>query len=515
MIKKGFTSSSILVKNTLFNFSGMLLPLLVGVIAIPLTVRGLGTEGFGILSIAWIILGYLTLLDFGLSRATTKFAAENLNKNNLNGIPSIFWTSILMGFCFGCLGSVILYLATPHLINSFFKIPTTYLNETRQSFYLLACVLPFLLVSISLKGMLGAAQRFDLVNAVYVPVSTLNFIFPALSMPFGLNLPAIILLIVVSRLIATGVYFFLCLKIYPNCKHKPHMDLPLLKKLLSYGGWITISGVVSPLLVYLDRLFIGSMLSVGLLTYYSAPLEAITRLRIIPQAIMTTLFPEFSKGLNIEDRKRICFLFGKSVKILLLTTGIISLILSFNAHDILNLWLGKTFAEQSTSLFQIFSVSILINFLALVPFTYLQGIGRPDLPAKFHLIELPIYLFLLWVSITTFGILGAAYAWLFRVTLDFVLLYRWSFKFLPKLSEEIRSIDIRKILTLLLLFGLILIPIRLMVAHLIIRIILLSGLIILLGWAIWLLILDTSEKAFIKSTSEKLCFLKWIHETTH
>ena len=110
MYKKGFTSSSILVKNTLFNFLGMLLPLLVGVIAIPLTVKGLGTEGFGILSITWIILGYLTLLDFGLSRATTKFAAENLNKNNLNSIPPIFWMSILMGFCFGCLLLCILFL---------------------------------------------------------------------------------------------------------------------------------------------------------------------------------------------------------------------------------------------------------------------------------------------------------------------------------------------------------------------------------------------------------------------
>ncbi len=508
MNEKSFTPSTTLAKNTVINFLGMFLPLLVGVGAIPLAVKGLGTEGFGILSMAWIILGYLTLLDFGLSRATTKFTAEHLKKNILKAIPSIFWTSILMGFCFGCIGSIVLYLATPHLINSVFKIPAAYLNETRQSFYLLACALPFLLVSISLKGMLGAAQRFDLVNSVYIPVSILNFIFPAFSLPFGFNLPVIITLIVGSRLIATGVYFYLCLKIYPQCKQKPRMNFSLSKKLLSYGGWITISGVISPLLVYLDRFFIGSTLSVDSLTYYSAPLEAITRLRIIPLAIMTTLFPEFSKGLNIEDRKRMGFLFGKSVKYILLTTGIISLILFFNAHDILNIWLGKTFSEQSTTLFRIFSVSIFINFLALIPFTYLQGVGRPDLPAKFHLIELPFYIFLLGFLIKGFGITGAAYAWFLRVTFDFVLLFIWSFKFLPELTEEIRSINIGKILTLLILFGLALIPVHLLITHFLIRLILLSGLFILLGWIIWLSILDTSEKTFIKSTSQKLCYLK-------
>lgn len=286
------------------------------------------------------------------------------------------------------------------------------------------------------------------------------------------------------------------------------MDFSLLKKLLSYGGWVTVTGVISPLLVYLDRFFIGSTLSVDSLTYYSAPLEAITRLRIIPLAIMTTLFPEFSKGLNIEDQKRMSFLFGKSLKIILLTTGFISLALFFNARDILNVWLGEPFAKQSTTLFRIFSVSIFINFLALIPLTYLQGAGRPDLPAKFHLIELPFYIFLLWFLIKGFGITGAAYAWFLRVTFDFILLFTWSFKFLPELIEEIRSIHIGKILTLLILFGLALIPVHLMTTHFMTRLILLSGLFILLGWIIWLSILDTSEKTFIKSTSQKFCFLK-------
>ncbi len=503
-----YTPSTILAKNTALNFLGVLLPLLVGIVAIPLAIKGLGTEGFGILSIAWIILGYLTLLDFGLSRATTKFAAENLKKNDIHAIPSILWTAILMSFCFGCLGTVIFYLATPQLINSLFNIPTVYLDETRQSFYLLAYALPFLLVSISLKGMLSAVQRFDLVNWVSIPVGIVNFIFPALSVWFDISLPIIVLYIVGSRVIATCVYFLFCLKIYPNCRRKPQLDFTILKKLLSYGGWVTITGVVSPMLVYIDRFFIGSFLSLNSLTYYSAPVEAVTRLGILPQAIMTTIFPEFSKKFDFKDQKRIYFLFWKSMKMILLTTGVISLVLFFNAHDILNLWLGSTFAIQSTSIFKIFSISVLINFLALVPFTYLQGIGRPDLPAKFHLIELPFYIFFLWFLIKTFGIIGAAYAWFIRVTIDFVLLFMWSFKFLPELSKEVRVTNIWNVLKLLALFGLILIPIHLIVVQFIVRIVLLCILFILLGWIIWLSVLDTSEKAFIKSISEKLYILK-------
>ena len=65
-----------MVKNALLNLLGAALPLLVGILTIPYVVRGLGMERFGILSLAWVILGYFALFDFGLGRATTKFVAE-------------------------------------------------------------------------------------------------------------------------------------------------------------------------------------------------------------------------------------------------------------------------------------------------------------------------------------------------------------------------------------------------------------------------------------------------------
>ena len=98
----------------------------------------------------------------------------------------------------------------------------------------------------------------------------------------------------------------------------------MLKILLTYGGWITITAVISPILVYLDRFFIGSILTMKDLTYYSAPLEAVLRLRILPLAIMTTLFPEFSIGLGSTNHQRLLFLFEKSFKLILISTGIFS-----------------------------------------------------------------------------------------------------------------------------------------------------------------------------------------------
>ena len=492
-----FTPAALLAKNSVLNFIGMLLPILVGVVAIPFAIKGLGTDGFGILSVIWVILAYLTLLDFGLSRATTKFTAESIKKNRRHQIPSILWTALILSFGFGCLGAGLLIAAAPKLTDSVLNIPVEFGSQTIQSLQILAATLPFLLISISLKGMLGASQRFDLVNAVHIPVSILNFVFPALSFAFGLNLSSIIGLIALSRILATVVYFFLCAKLYPVFRDRPQFDIDLLKKLLSYGGWITVTGVVSPILVYIDRFFIGSMLSMDTLTYYAAPLEALTRLRILPMAIMITLFPEFSTGLGSEGSDRIRLLFGKSMKIILLIMGMLSLILFTHAHDILRLWLGAQFADKSTLIFQIFAISILINFLALVPFTFLQGIGRPDLPAKFHLVEFPIYILILWHLTKSYGISGSAVAWGIRVTFDFGLLYLWSSKFLSKFQQILRANQIWRVLCILAVFGLLIAATHVLISDFILNLLLLILITVGYAYCAWKIVLDDSEKILV------------------
>jgi len=93
------------------------------------------------------------------------------------------------------------------------------------------------------------------------------------------------------------------------------------------------------------------------------------------------------------------------------------------AEEILQIWLGADFVSESTASLQILALGVLINSLSYAPFALLQGLGRPDLPAKFHMIELPAYIIVVWILISNFGISGAAGAWTLRVALDALLLF--------------------------------------------------------------------------------------------
>ncbi len=493
MNSRGFTPGSVLAKNSLLNLMGMIIPPVVGIVAIPFAIRGLTTDGFGILSIVWIFLGYLGILDFGISRASTKFAAESLSKRD-NGFSSVFWISLRLNFLFGIAGALIILLTKDFLITNILNVPDLYVKETELSFIYLGIALPFILLSLSMKGILGAAQRFDLVNFVYVPTTVVSLLIPAMSYFFKYDLSTVVLLIIVTRICAALVYFYICIKIFRTRLFPVRIETPALKKMMIYGGWVTVSGIISPLLVYMDRIFIGAFLSMSDVSFYSAPFEAIYRLRIISIALMTTFFPEFS-ALGSQNN-RTAILMSRSIKIILISTGVASILLFFFSRDILSLWLGKSFMHQSTTIFRIFSIGIAINALAYVPFTVFQGTGRPDLPAKFHILEFPVYIVLLFVGIKLFGIKGAAVAWMVRIILDFSLLY---YKFYPNILSTLKRERIGLELVMLFFLGCTLFINNKIFSSLGMRSLVGLMVVVVFFWVAWNRLAGNSEKELLRS----------------
>jgi len=64
--------SALLARNTVWNLSGKVLPLLAGLVSIPIIIKGFGVDRFGLLSIAWMVVGDFSIFDMGLGQSRTK-----------------------------------------------------------------------------------------------------------------------------------------------------------------------------------------------------------------------------------------------------------------------------------------------------------------------------------------------------------------------------------------------------------------------------------------------------------
>jgi O-antigen/teichoic acid export membrane protein len=125
------------------------------------------------------------------------------------------------------------------------------------------------------------------------------------------------------------------------------------------------------------------------------------------------------------------------------------------AREGLALWFGHDFAEQAYVIAQILTIGSFVNCLALNPYTYLQAIGRPDVTAKIHLVELPLYLVLLWVLTTRWGVTGVAIAWSCRMALDLSILLVATSRQSTIMSEFTRRVALRLVGPIVVLTSLI------------------------------------------------------------
>ncbi len=419
--------NKLLVKNTALNFFGLVLPLAVGFVTIPMIVRALGSERFGILALVWVVFGYFGLFDLGLGRTTTRYVADCLGRDDHAMLPAYLWTTVALQTAMGLAAACLSHVLAPLIVRRVLNIPDGFEAETILTLRLVGWSLPVMFVSSSFRGALEAAQRFDLVNAVKVPVNVLFYLLPLLGVVLGYALPGIVLLLIFSRIAALAAWGAMDLRVLPALRTAPVLRRELVRPLFSFSGWLGLSGILWAVTTSLDRIMIGSLLTVEAVTFYSAPYEAINRVGVVPGSLSMVLFPAFS-FLDAGGRKdKAETLFARSTKFLLLSTGPIFILLMFFAGDFLRLWLGRDFAAQSSFVVQVLAAGFLINTIMTVPNNYLIGIGRVDIAPKYQAFELVAFTALTWAGAKLWGIKGVAAASALRLAAFSVFLLAASF----------------------------------------------------------------------------------------
>jgi len=418
----------LLAKNSILNLLGQVLPMLVGVVTIPRIVRGLGTDGYGILSIAFMVLGYFSIFDLGLSRATVKFVAEHLSPEQIHRVPGLVWTSLGLLIGLGCVGGALAAAFVPLTVTHYLKMPPSFVGEARTSLFILCASMPVMLGNDALRGVLEATQRFDLVNCVKIPGSVCFYLFAAIAASFGMRVSGVVLLLVLIRLSTSFAYLTLCFRVLPDLRNSFGFSRKAIAPLATFGGWIMVSNVAGPIFGSLERFIIAAVVSVGALTYYSVPFDLVTKVLIFPASIAPALFPYFS--FHGSRRSEVAAVTSKSVRYLLLLMTPVTAIFCVFAKDILRLWMGPQFADQSAVVMQLVAASCFLSAFAYIPYTSVQALGRPDLKAKLDMVALPLYAVLAWLGARHMGINGAALAKLLVTLVDGAALFiiAWKMK---------------------------------------------------------------------------------------
>jgi O-antigen/teichoic acid export membrane protein len=405
-------------RNSILNMAGSVIPVLVSLVTIPLYLRLIGDVRFGVLALVWVFLSYAGLFEMGLGRATSKYVAE-LRSGLANERELLFWTAACVNLALGIVGGILLWAVAGATLPLWVKSDAVTQAEVARALPWLAAAVPVATLSSVLIGALEGCEQFGAINLQQIGATIVFQLVPlGVASWVGPRTDLLIGAAVISRIVSNLPLLYSCARHVP-LRGLPKIDRVWLRRLFSYGAWITVSGIVGPVIATLDRFIISFARGPQAVTYYSIPYNFASKLLIVSGSLNRALFPRFSAEQPFVAQEMAV----RSVFVLnaILTPIVVNAILG--ADWFFRLWLGTSAAARCTPAAQLFLVGFWINALAGSPSTLLQARGRPDLTAKFHLIELVPFVGILWAGIHFGGVAGAAAVGVLRVSVDTALLF--------------------------------------------------------------------------------------------
>ena len=409
------------LKNVWINLLGLILPTFVSLLTVPAYIKLLGVERYGVISLVWALIGYFSVLDLGMSLATENRIAKARAANEDN-IDRIFWSAFWLNLGTGILGGAVIWSCTHFYVSNVLHLAPGFQQEVFASLPWIALAIPVANVGWVFAGALTAFERFRAFN---VNETLGTFLFQLLPLAcatlWAPTLAVVIPAAVAARLLSvTSLGLVTARALGIRSIRRPERSI--VASLFGFGRWAVLQSTAGMVSDTIDRLLVGSLLGARFVAFYTVPQNLVTRMNLLPSAMLRTLFPRMSAlgGEEANDMARTALTF---------LNGIFSpcvIVALFALGPFLSLWISPAFAHESVHVGRILVIGVWFagqaSILRILMFSQAGQAGV----AKLGMALLLPFVAMLWFGIDRFGIIGASIVVVARAFIEYLLLLRYS-----------------------------------------------------------------------------------------
>jgi len=406
--------------NFLWNLSVGGWGVLLALFATPYVVHRLGPERYGIYALLGVLLTYLAFSELGLGRAVERHGAAALGAGQPQRLRAYFETALWLQAGLAVFLGALLATFGPLALEPF-KIPEDRLAEATLAVRVIG-------LSFAVNLLLGTAQAPLRAHQAFATLGRIGLVCQTLTT--GLLVGAVYLrptVVAVVGALAIASVLRLLLTLAVSLRRlgglRFRVDRTNLRDLVNFGGSLTASSLLSPILGHAEKLLLGAFVGASALTYYMVPFRVLSRFGLVAGALSRALFPRLS---TLQGQGRRDSMWRGNVRATHLLAWVLLppfAVLGIAGETLLALWMGPEFAAQAAPVLPFLILGAFVNLLAWNAVALIQAHGRPILVAKAYAVEAVVYLPVAWLLMSRLGLVGAAITWCFRALLDSVLLW--------------------------------------------------------------------------------------------
>ncbi|HLO79800.1 MAG TPA: oligosaccharide flippase family protein [Chitinophagaceae bacterium] len=420
--------------NVVANLLGRAWPSLLSILFVPLYLKFMGIEAYGLIGFFATLQGVLGLLDLGIGSTMTRelarlSASEDSaarQRNLVRTLEVLYWLiAALSGVAVICVAPLIAgYWVKSQELNTELVVAAV-----RIMGIAVALQFPFSLYQGGLMGL----QRQVLVNMVLAVVGTLRAGGSVLVL--WLVSPSITSFMawqVISGAVGSITCMILLWHSLPRYKERAVFSRSILKDVWKYAAAISANALIGVVLTQLDKVILSKMLSLKMFGYYSLASTVASAVWMLIIPLNNAVFPRFVQLYEHRNENELARLLHSSSQYLSLLMLPIAAVLSVFSREILLLWThDAVVAENCRYIVTLLVIGTTINGMCSIPAYAASAFGWPQLITATNMLQAIIIVPLI-VGLTYYWQgAGAALAWVaINCTYLFFMLPRFFRKYL-------------------------------------------------------------------------------------
>jgi O-antigen/teichoic acid export membrane protein len=412
-----------LLRNSIWNLTGLALPTLVALATVPILIHYLGMEGFGVITLIGSVVGYFGVLDLNLSAGSIKYLAQFHAQQEEVKFSETFWFGFIFYSVLGLCGCVILFASAELIIRHLF-----YLSTENQQDLLLALRLAavgFFLTQLQsyLLVIPQALQRYDYSAKSECLFGILFNISSALVAWLHGGIVGVIAVRVVIA--ALNLIYLFGLLHHLGISLRPRLPSRAILRLLTrFSAYAYLSRMGSLLHQYGDKLIIGILAGPVAVTLYTVPSQLASRLLGLTYRLSSVIYPRVSAFSATGELSRLKLLYLDSSRLVTyLNTAVLGIII-LCGEQFLSLWVGEQFVSAGYPILILIALAMFLDSLTNLPTLVNDGVGHPQITGQFALARGIVGIALVFIGTSLFTIQGAAAAHVIAsLIMSFLFLY--------------------------------------------------------------------------------------------
>jgi len=404
------------VKNNIIaNFVGRVWSGVLALIFIPLYIKFIGIEAYGLIGIYASLLVLFSVLDMGLSTTLNRELSRlSTLKDKYQEARDLVRTFEMIYWCVGIIISVVLIVSAPviahHWLNAQGLSVKTVTVALRIMGGLIAFQWPIALYSGGLMGL----QRQVLLNVVRIIAATLQGC--GVILVLWLISPTIYAYFIWQIIITAFLVLTLAVCLWislPKATGQAHFRKQVLINNWKFATGLLGITLLTTVLTQLDKLVISKMLTLKVFGYYALATTVAGILQYIANPLFSALFPRFSQLVAEKKEEDLITLYHKGCQFLYIMVIPLWIVVALFSKELMSFWIrDPSTVERSYFLVSLIITGTAFNAIMLLPFALQLAYGWTKLSFYKNVFAVIIFIPLLILLVTNYGAAGAAIAWI-------------------------------------------------------------------------------------------------------